>query len=216
MINEQISTMKDEIRVAIIEDDNEIRQLMTLIIDGSLGYSCKQSFSNCESALEELKKAPPHVVLMDIDLPGMSGIEGVKCLKEELPEIDCLMLTVQDDDDSIFQSIVAGATGYLLKDTPPTEILKAIEEVHNGGSPMTSSIARRIVGSFSAQKKSPLSEREIEILRHLCDGENYKVIADKLFISGHTVRSHFKNIYKKLHVTNRAEAVKKAINDKLI
>jgi len=208
--------MNKDIHVAIIEDDSEIRQLMTLIIDGSPGYICKQSYNSCESALEQLKTDPPDVVLMDIDLPGMSGIEGVKCLKEKLPETDCLMLTVQDDDDSIFNSICVGATGYLLKDTPPTEILKAIEEVHNGGSPMTASIARRIIGSFSTQTESPLSTREVEILRHLCDGENYKVIAEKLHISGHTVRSHFKNIYKKLHVSNRAEAVKKAINDKLI
>ncbi len=208
--------MNDEIKVAIIEDDNEIRQLMTLIIDSSPGFSCGQSFSSCESAMDDLQSSPPHVVLMDIDLPGMSGIEGVKCLKEKLLETDCLMLTVQDDDESIFNSICVGATGYLLKDTPPTEILKAIEEVHKGGSPMTASIARRIVSSFNTQKESPLSVREQEILRHLCDGENYKIIAEKLHISGHTVRSHFKNIYKKLHVSTRAEAVKKAINDKLI
>ncbi|KAA3611988.1 MAG: DNA-binding response regulator [Calditrichaeota bacterium] len=208
--------MAEEIQVAIIEDDNEIRQLMTLIIDGSPGYICKHSYSSCEMAMDNLKKSPPHVVLMDIDLPGMSGIEGVKCLKDELPEIDCLMLTVQDDDDSIFNSICVGATGYLLKDTSPTEILKAIEEVHNGGSPMTASIARRIISSFKPEKGTILSGREVEILRHLCDGENYKVIAEKLHISGHTVRSHFKNIYKKLHVSTRAEAVRKAISDKLI
>lgn len=208
--------MEKEIQVAIIEDDNEIRQLMTLIIDGSPGYVCKHSYSSCEMALGPLKKSPPNVVLMDIDLPGISGIEGVKLLKENMPEIDCLMLTVQDDDDSIFNSLCVGATGYLLKETAPTDILKAIKEVYNGGAPMSASIARRIISSFKPEKETVLSVREAEILRHLCDGENYKVIAEKLHISGHTVRSHFKNIYKKLHVSTRAEAVKKAISNKLI
>lgn len=208
--------MKKEIKVAIIEDEHEIRQLMTLIIDGSQGYSCKQSFDNCEDALLNLAADPPDVVLMDIDLPGMSGIEGVRKLKEKMPGTDFLMLTVQDDDESIFNSVCVGATGYLLKDTPPAEILKAVEDVHKGGSPMSASIARRIVNSFKADNSSGLSEREIEILRHLCNGENYKVIAEKLNISGHTVRSHFKNIYKKLQVSTKAEAVKKAINEKII
>lgn len=208
--------MSSEIKVAIIEDEDEIRQLMKLIIDGSPGYSCKQSYNACEDAIDALVDEAPDVVLMDIDLPGMSGIEGVKIMKEKMPDTDFLMLTVQDDDESIFNSVCVGATGYLLKDTPPTEILKAIDEVHNGGSPMSASIARRIVSSFKSETSSVLSDREVEILRHLCNGENYKVIADKLNISGHTVRSHFKNIYKKLQVSSRAEAVKKAINDKLI
>lgn len=208
--------MPKDLVVSIVEDDNEIRQLMTLIIDSSPGYICKQSFQSCEAAMEQIKNEPPDVVLMDIDLPGISGIEGVKLLKSRLPETDFIMLTVQDDDDSIFNSLCVGATGYLLKDTPPTEILTAIRDVFDGGSPMSSSIARRIIGSFKSQQETILSERELEILRHLCDGENYKIIADKLNISGHTVRSHFKNIYKKLHVSNRAEAVKKAINQKLV
>jgi len=208
--------MSKEIKVSMVEDDGEIRALMTLIIDSSPGYSCKQSYNSCELAIKELLNDPPDVVLMDIDLPGISGIEGVKKLKDHMPDTDYIMLTVQDDDDSIFSSLCAGATGYLLKDTPPTKILKAINEVHNGGSPMSASIARRIISSFKSNTETILSERELEILRHLCNGENYKIIAEKLFISGHTVRSHFKNIYKKLHVTNRASAVKKAINDKLI
>ncbi|MCB0283975.1 MAG: response regulator transcription factor [Calditrichae bacterium] len=208
--------MQKEIKVAIIEDEHEIRQLMTLIIDGSPGYSCKQSFDNCEDALLNLAADPPDVVLMDIDLPGISGIEGVRKLKEKMPGTDFLMLTVQDDDESIFNSVCVGATGYLLKDTPPAEILKAVEDVNKGGSPMSASIARRIVSSFKAENSTSLSEREIEILRHLCNGENYKVIAEKLHISGHTVRSHFKNIYKKLQVSTKAEAVKKAINERII
>ncbi|MCB0297293.1 MAG: response regulator transcription factor [Calditrichaeota bacterium] len=205
-----------DISVAIIEDDREIRQLMTLLIDSSPGYTCQQSFNDCESALEVIRKDPPEVVLMDIDLPGMSGIEGVRLLKQQYPEIDFIMLTIKEDDDSIFDSLCAGASGYLLKDTPPATLLESIRVVYDGGAPMSAAIARRIVSSFRTAPDNPLSAREQEILRRLCEGDNYKVIADQLCISGHTVRAHIKNIYKKLHVTSRAEAVRKAINDKLI
>jgi len=204
------------IKVAIVEDDPEIRQLLSLIVDGSPGFECKQSFSNCEDALENIPLNPPDVVLMDIDLPKMSGIEGVKILKEKTQETDYLMLTIHQEDDSVFKSLCAGATGYLLKDTPPAELLNSIKEIREGGSPMSPSIARRITKSFRPTSDNPLSNRETEILQKLCNGENYKVIADSLFISGHTVRAHIKNIYKKLQVNSRAQAVKKAINDKLI
>lgn len=205
-----------DISVAIIEDDREIRQLMTLLIDSSPGYTCKQSFNDCESALGVIRQDPPEVVLMDIDLPGMSGIEGVRLLKQQYPEIDFIMLTIKEDDDSIFDSLCAGASGYLLKDTPPATLLESIRVVYNGGAPMSAAIARRIVASFRTVAENPLTAREQEILRRLCDGGNYKVIADQLNISGHTVRAHIKNIYSKLHVTSRAEAVRKAIDDKLI
>ena len=205
-----------DIKVAIVEDDGEIRRLMTLIIDSSPGYLCKQSYNDCETALAEIPDDPPDVVLMDIDLPGMSGIEGVKILKEKLPDTDFIMLTIKEDDNSVFNSLCAGATGYLLKDTPPTQLLSAIQEVYDGGSPMSASIARRITSSFRKSTETVLTPREKEILELLCDGDNYKVIAEHLCISGHTVRAHIKNIYKKLHVTSRAEAVRKAINDRLI
>ncbi|MEO8400151.1 MAG: response regulator transcription factor, partial [Ignavibacteriaceae bacterium] len=146
----------------------------------------------------------------------MSGIQGVKILKETLPQIDFIMLTIQEDDESVFNSLCAGATGYLLKDTPPAELLTAIKEVREGGSPMSPSIARKIIETFKPNSKTPLTKRESEILVKLCDGENYKTIADSLFISGHTVRAHIKNIYQKLHVNSRAGAVKKAIQEKLI
>ncbi|MFQ5606090.1 MAG: response regulator [bacterium] len=206
----------EAISVAVVEDDREIRQLLTLIIDGSPGYACKQSFNNCESAVPEVERNPPDVVLMDIDLPGMSGIEGVKLLKAKLPDTDFIMLTIKEDDDSIFESICAGATGYLVKDMPPAELLQAIKEVYEGGSPMSANIARRIVTSFKKSPESPLTPRETEILQKLCDGDNYKTIAEALFISGDTVRAHIKNIYRKLQVNSRAEVVKKAIQNRLI
>jgi len=211
-----MTTEIKDIIVAIVEDEPEIRNVLSFIIDRSPGYSCKMFFSDCETAFEPIKSHPPDVVLMDIHLPKMSGIEGVQVLKAELPEVDFIMLTVQDDDDSVFNSLCAGASGYLLKDTPPATLLNAIKEVRDGGSPMSPSIARRVISSFRPTSQSPLSERESEILQKLCNGENYKAIADSLFISGHTVRAHIKNIYKKLHVNSRAEAVTKAIRDKLI
>ncbi len=204
------------IRVAIVEDDDEIRQTLALIIDGTPDFSCKCTFSNCEDAIVSLPDDVPDVVLMDINLPGMNGIEGVSILKEQLTVVDFIMLTIQQDDDSIFNSLLAGATGYLVKDTPPGELLQSIKEVHEGGSPMSTHIARKIVTSFKAATSSPLTERETEILQKLCDGDNYKVIADALFVSGHTVRAHIKNIYEKLHVHSRAEAVSKALKDRLI
>ncbi|MFQ5602715.1 MAG: response regulator [bacterium] len=207
---------REEISVAVVEDDREIRQLLTLIIDSSPGFSCKQSFNDCETAIPAIEKNPPDVVLMDIDLPGMSGIEGVKRLKVKLPDTDFIMLTIKEDDDSIFDSICAGATGYLVKDMPPADLLQAIKDVYAGGSPMSANIARRIVTSFKKNTQSPLTPRETEIMQKLCDGDNYKTIAESLFISGDTVRAHIKNIYRKLHVSSRAEMVKKAIRDRLI
>jgi DNA-binding NarL/FixJ family response regulator len=205
-----------EITVSIVEDDSEIRKMLSLIIDRTPGYSCKQTYGDCESAIEAISKKPADVVLMDIHLPKMSGIEGVQILKEKLPETDFIMLTIQEDNDSVFNSLCAGATGYLLKDTPPALLLNAIKEVKEGGSPMSPGIARRIITSFRPNSDSPLSRRESEILEMLCNGDNYKIIADSLFISGHTVRAHIKNIYRKLQVSSRGEAVNKAIKDRLV
>ena len=204
------------IHVMIVEDDADIRQTLALIIDGTPGYSCEHTFDRCETALGEIIRFQPDVVLMDINLPGISGIEGVKQLRKELPDLDILMLTIREDDQSVFESLRAGATGYLVKNTPPVKLLSAIKEAHEGGAPMSIHIARKVLSSFRRSNDTPLSERETEILRLLCEGQNYKVIAEKLFVSGHTVRSHIKNIYKKLHVNSRAEAVKKALKDKLV
>ncbi|OGU27835.1 MAG: hypothetical protein A2057_07380 [Ignavibacteria bacterium GWA2_35_9] len=211
-----MSESAKEITVTIVEDDSEIRKMLSLIIDRSPGFSCKQTYSDCETAVGNISKKSTDVVLMDIHLPKMSGIEGVKILKEKLPETDFIMLTVQEDNESVFNSLCAGATGYLLKDTPPAALLAAIKEVKEGGSPMSPSIARRIISSFRPNLESPLSKRESEILEMLCNGDNYKTIADALFISGHTVRAHIKSIYRKLQVNSRGEAVNKALKDRLV
>jgi len=203
------------IHIAIVEDDNEIRQTLTLIIDGSQGFSCKYAFPDGESALASIGNLPVDVVLMDIDLPGKSGIDVTRQLKKECPEIDFIMLTVQSDDDSIFESLCVGASGYLLKDTDPADLLVHIKEVHEGGSPMSSQVARRIINSFRIIE-NPLSERETEVLKMLSKGMNYKEVAEDIYLSPHTVKTHIKNIYSKLHVNNRAEAIYKALKQKLI
>lgn len=206
----------NNITVAIVEDDDEIRNLLKILIDNSPGFSCKQSYSTCESAIEAIDNHPPDVVLMDIELPGINGIEGVKQLKHRMEQTDFIMLTIRDDDESIFQSLAAGSTGYLLKDTPPSNLLASIREVYEGGSPMSAAIARKVTQYFRPVVSSRLSDREIEILQLLCEGKNYTQIANKIFISGHTVRNHIKNIYQKLHVHSRAEAVNKAIKNRFV
>lgn len=205
-----------DIKVMIVEDDDEIRELMRLIIGRSPGYDCVAVFRDCESALKPVTEELPEVVLMDIELPGMNGIEGIRKLKEKVPETDFIMLTIRDDDESVFESLQAGATGYLLKDTPPARLLEAIREVHEGGSPITPSVARRVTNSFHPQSPSPLSDREMEVLGRLCEGEGYNTIAERFFISGHTVRAHIKNIYRKLQVNSRGQAVKTAIKNRLV
>ena len=205
-----------DIQVAIVEDDQEIRQTLKLIIDGTAGYACKQVFADAETAIASLPGSPPDVILMDVELPGKSGIEAVGLLKPQLTETDILMLTVREDAETVFEAICAGATGYLLKNTPPTRLLQAIDEVRQGGSPMSANIARMVLKSFHKPKQEVLSDRELEILKLLVDGKNYKVIAEELFVSPHTVRTHIKNIYARLHVNSRAEAVRKAIEDKMI
>lgn len=209
--------MKEIIHVAIVEDDDEIRQTLALIINGTPGYFCKHTFVDAESAVKELPSLYVNVVLMDIELPGITGIEAIKKLKPKLSETDFIMLTIKQDETSIFNSLCAGASGYLMKDTPPSELLQSIKEVHKGGSPMSTNIARKVILSFQkTSPPSPLSDRETEILQLLCDGMNYRSIAEKIFLSSHTVKSHIKNIYRKLHVNSRAEAVKKAIKDDLL
>jgi len=207
---------KRPIHIAIIEDDDEIRQTLALIIKGTNGFFCSATFPDSEAALAQIKDLVVDVMLVDIELPGITGIEAVSKIKQLKPNVDCLMLSIRQDDEAVFNSIRAGAAGYLLKDTPPAEILRSIEEVHQGGAPMSMQIARRVLQSFYPTQTSPLSERETEILQLLSEGLNYRSIAEKIFLSPHTIKSHIKNIYAKLHVHSRAEAVKKAIKDKLI
>jgi len=211
------------INVVIVEDSNTIRDGLKILIEGTEGYNCVAAFSDCESLLENLSKLKFDVVLMDINLPGMSGIEGIKRLKEISHDYIILMLTVYDENDLIFEALCAGASGYLIKKTPPSKLLEAIKDAYEGGAPMTSQIARKVVDFF---QKNPtpyskdhdilLTPREKEVLSGLVEGNSYKAIADSLFISVETVRFHFRNIYKKLHVHSQSEAVAKAIKQGLV
>ena len=204
------------VHIAIVEDNDEIRESLALILNGTPGFHCKHVFPDAESAVKEIPNIYVNVVLMDIDLPGKSGIEAVALLKKQVPEVEFVMLTVHKDDESVFGSLCAGASGYLVKDSPPARVIQSVEEVHNGGSPMSAIIARKVAQSFHVQHENPLSARETEILKLLTDGMNYRAIGEELFISPLTVKSHIKNIYSKLHVSSRAEAVKAAILRKIV
>jgi DNA-binding NarL/FixJ family response regulator len=203
------------VKVAIVEDDNEIREGLAVLINGSEGLQCVAAYSSAEDALSDLLKKKPDVVLMDINLPHMSGIECTRKLKDLRPDLSIMVLTVYDDDESIFESLKAGARGYILKKTPPAKLLESILDLSNGGSPISSRIARKVVQTFqvlgtSSEERENLSKRENEILTYLAKGYRYKEIAETLFISIETVRTHIRNIYEKLHVRSRTEAVLKA------
>ncbi|HSU53710.1 MAG TPA: response regulator transcription factor [Candidatus Dormibacteraeota bacterium] len=205
------------IKIAIIEDDDWIRENLATQIRQTSGFSLAGTYQNGEEALVKITKAIPDVVLMDINLPRMSGIECVRKLRAIIPTTQVLMLTVYEDSDKIFDSLLAGASGYLLKRTPQSEILEAIRDVHAGNSPMTGHIARKVVQYFNqrggAQKEiEKLSRREREVLDQLAQGIAYKEIADVLAVSIDTVRMHIKGIYGKLHVHSRGEAVAKYLS----
>lgn len=205
------------IHVALVEDDTEIRQLLQWIIGGSPGFACDHAFPDAESALAMLPSLQPDVILMDIGLPGISGIACVQALRDQGRDFNIIMLSVRDEDEAIFASLCAGASGYLVKETPPAQLLEALQECHQGGAPMSAAIARRVVASFRKPAlASPLSDREMEVLSMLCAGANYKMIAEKIFVSSNTVKAHIKNIYKKLQVHTRAAAVTKAHQDGLV
>jgi len=204
------------INVSIVEDDDEIRESLSILINGTPGFACISTFDNCEAAIATIPEDPPDVILMDIGLPGLSGIEGIRRIKTQLPDINILMLTVHGDSKKVFEALCAGACGYLIKDTPPARLLDAISEAHNGGAPMSTQIARMVVSSFKTNSHSDLTPREVEVLNQLCKGKSYRMIADTLFISEETVRRHIKNIYKKLEVSSKSEAVAKALKERLV
>lgn len=207
------------IRVAIFEDNAGLREGLAAMIGGTNGLECVGAYPNCNNILKNLAQSKPDVVLMDIELPGINGIEAVAMIKEEYPRIKILMQTIFDDDEKIFNSICSGAEGYMLKYTSPAQIIEAIKELMEGGSPMTPSIANRVLkmlkekpGSLKKQTFD-LSGREQEILTCLVKGMSYKMVADACFISIETVNVHIKNIYKKLQVHSKAEAVAKALRN---
>lgn len=211
------------INVMVVEDNDAIREGLKILIDGTNGYSCIAAYPQCDVMLKTLEKLKPDVLLMDLGLPGMSGIEGIKKAKIILPELTILVLTVYEENDLVFDALCAGACGYLVKKTPPSKLLEAIQEAYLGGSPMSANIARKVIDFFQQKRQflpqkqqSILTPREREILSGLVEGKSFKAIADALFISIETVRFHFRNIYKKLHVHSQSEAVAKAIKEGII
>jgi DNA-binding NarL/FixJ family response regulator len=202
------------IKVSIVEDNEKVRMTLARLIERAEGYECISEYESAEAALEGLPKDAPDVVLMDINLPGQNGVDCVRQLKPALPKAQVMMLTAYEDTENIFNALAAGASGYMLKRTPRAELLAAILEVHQGGSPMTAHIARKVVQSFQKAQRSDdptanLSPREQEVLDYLSKGFLYKEIADKLGISYETVHTYIRRIYEKLQVRTRTEAVAK-------
>lgn len=202
------------IKVSIVEDLTEVREGLAELVSSDKELLMMENFDNAESAIEKLPALEPDIVVMDINLPGMSGIECIKIMKEKCPNTQFMMFTVYENDEKVLQSLQAGATGYLLKRTKPQRILESIKELSQGGSPMSSNIARKLLNIFLDEKKITkkeiLTDRENEVLQLLADGLLYKEIAERLNIVHGTVRQHIHNIYEKLHVQNRTEAINKA------
>ncbi len=207
------------IRVAIIEDNNALRQSLEHLINRTQEMKCTISLSNLMNVVSDIGKSIPDIVLMDVGLPNISGIEGVRTIKANFPQVQVLMFTVFEDDEKIFDAIRSGASGYLLKRTPPEEIIEAVRELYSGGAPMSPSIARKVIQAFQAKPSSiaedyQLTARESEILYSLVDGLSYKKMAEKYFISISTIRTHICNIYHKLHVNSKSQAVAKALQNR--
>jgi DNA-binding NarL/FixJ family response regulator len=212
---------EETIRVAIIEDVRTLRDGLSALIDGTAGFQCTGRFRSAEEAIEKIRDDLPDVVLADIGLPGMSGIEAVRLLKEQFPDLTLLMLTVYDDDDRVFEALCAGASGYLLKKTPPARLLESLREAVQGGAPMSPEIARRVVELFREirppdKSDEQLTAHELRLLKLLVQGYSYKAAAASLGVSINTVCFHIKKIYEKLQVHSKSEAVAKAIRHRLI
>ncbi len=211
---------KEIIRVAILDDDIEFRELISFTINNNYGYSCVGLYGSCEEALNKIEDDTPDILLLDIAMPGKSGIESIKEIKHKYPSVEILMLTVLSDNEKIFESIRRGAVGYILKKSPSYKLLEAIKEAYEGGAPFPGEIARKVLQYFKTplidSSQTELSEREKEVLEALVEGHSTKNIADKLFVSINTIRFHLRNIYNKLHVNSRTEAVAKALKNRII
>lgn len=210
------------INLLLYEDNAPLREGLSVLFNGTPGFMVVGAFQNCDQVLQQVEALKPDVVLMDIDMPGVGGIGGLKLIRSRYAQIKVVMLTVFDDNKNVLEAMKAGADGYLLKKTPPARLLEAIQDVYEGGAPMTSSVARQVLQLFAYQapaKEQPdyhLSEREKEVLQWLVNGYSYKMVAAKLFISLETVRSHVKKIYEKLQVNSKSEAVAKAFKDNVV
>ena len=208
------------IRDIIIEDLREVREGLTVLINGTPGFQCTASYRTMEQALTDLNSANCDTILTDIGLPGMSGIEGIRIMRDRFPDLPILTLTVYDNDDNVFEALCAGASGYLLKNTPPARLLDSIREVLNGGAPMSPEVARRVIRLFRDYRPPDhadyhLTPQETELLKLLVEGHHKKTAAQELSISVNTVSFHLKNIYQKLQVHSKTEAVAKALREKL-
>ena len=210
--------------ILIVEDHKPTRNRLVSLLEGLEGYRVRGAVDCAEKALECAESTPPDMIILDLGLPGLSGVEAIRALKKTCPGAEILVFTVMEDDDQVFASLRAGASGYLLKDAEPSQIVASIEELRSGGAPMSFPIARKVLKEFRDMGEgdgmgelfSPLSPREAEVLEHLYRGDSYKEIADKLKASVHTVHTHIKNIYAKLHVNSRSQAIYEACRKRLI
>jgi DNA-binding NarL/FixJ family response regulator len=209
------------LRIAIVEDQRELREGVRILVEAASGFRCTGAYATMEDAIRAFEREAPDVVLIDIGLPGISGIEGTRILKQRHPTVQVVILTVYDDDERIFQALCAGALGYLLKNTPPDRLLESIREIANGGSPVSPEIARRVFRMFQTAGPDGMAEHSLtpherRILKLLVEGHNYKTAAGELGISVNTVSFHVRHIYEKLQVHSKSEAVAKALKQRLI
>lgn len=203
-------------RVVLVEDDQEIRNSFSLIVNSSPKFTVVEGYGSGEEAISNLNRDKPEIILMDIELPGMNGIQTTRTIKDKMPTAEIIMVTVYEDSDLVFEALKAGASGYITKSANYMELLSALDEITRGGAPMSSRIARMVIDNFHVNPNSPLTKRETEILQLIAEGKTYTQISEELFISKETSKTHIKNIYSKLQVTCKSEAIAKANLEKLI
>ena len=208
--------MSTKKRVLIVEDDQEIRNSFTTIVNSSPNFMVINAYGSCEDAIKHVASDRPDYILMDIELPGINGIKGTKIIKDKYPHVEIVMVTVYEDSDLVFEALKAGASGYITKSANYMELLAALDEISRGGAPMSSKIARMVIDNFHINPNSPLTKRETEILQLISEGKTYTQISEQLFISKETSKTHIKNIYAKLQVNCKSEALAKATLEKLI
>jgi DNA-binding NarL/FixJ family response regulator len=210
-----------QVRVAVIEDHRELRDYLAALIGGSEGFRCTGSFRSMEEALARIASDLPNVALVDIGLPGMSGVDGIRILKERFPNLHLLVLTVYDDDDRVFDALCAGASGYLLKKTPPARLLECLKEAASGGAPVSPEVARRVIALFREIRPPEkadysLTPHEVRLLKLLVEGHNYRTAAAELRVTASTINFHLQKIYEKLQVHSKTEAVVKALRNRIL
>ena len=203
-------------RIIIVEDDAIIRNAFVTLIQQNGDYTVANAYDNAEAAIKNLNNDTPDICLMDIELPGMNGIEAIPKIKAIMPSTQVVVVTVYENDELVFKALCEGASGYLTKNMPPQKLIESLKELENGGAPMSTNIARLVVSSFHKNRQSPLTARELEVLELLASGKSYSTIADQLFVDKETIKSHIKNIYLKLEVHSKAEAIEKARKSKYI